>query len=226
MRINKLIAERTGLSRRKADELVGTRAVLVNGNTTTNGYFVLPTDQVTVNGKSLPAPKKTTTIMFNKPWGYICSRDGQGNKTIYDILPSGLSQLKTIGRLDKNSSGLILLTNDGQLHHKLSHPSFNKNKVYLVCLDKPLLSTDKTQLANGIKLVDGISKLSLKKSDNTNINWVITMHEGRNRQIRRTFEHIGYRVTRLHRTQFGPYKLADLKSKSYLLVDDTTPTTS
>lgn len=208
MRINKFIALATGLSRRAADKLADSGEVLINGRPIRLGQEVTKSDTITHHGHKLRL-EKTQTIMLNKPVGYICSRNGQGGKTIYDILPTKFSSLKPVGRLDKDSSGLLLLTNDGQLAQQLTHPKYKKQKVYDAELDKPLTDKDKTSVEQGIKVEDYISKLQLNGHGK---NWTITMFQGKNRQIRRTFEQLGYQVTSLHRTHFGPYSLNGLES--------------
>jgi 23S rRNA pseudouridine2605 synthase len=151
--------------------------------------------------------------MLNKPVGYVCSRNGQGSKTVYDLLPPEYQQLKTVGRLDKDSSGLLLLTNDGQLAQELTHPSQQKRKVYEVTLDKPLQPLHRQMISDhGVSLEDGPSKLELERQhDGDDTKWIVTMHEGRNRQIRRTFAALGYEVIQLHRTKFGNYQLGTLQ---------------
>ena len=213
MRLNKYIAQGTGISRRAADSAIEAGRVLVNGQRPSQGYDVQDADTVTLDRRPITPNVKTITIMLNKPPGYVCSRDGQGSKTVYDLLPPEYQNLKTIGRLDKNSSGLLLLTNDGQLAYELTHPKFQKTKVYKIALNKQLLLEDHAQIDVGVMLDDGISKLQLEpinKGDNS--NWKVTMFEGRNRQIRRTFDAIGYNVVKLHRTHFGPYQLESLPS--------------
>lgn len=212
MRLNKYIALSTGLSRRAADEAIAQNRVLVNDVLPTPGQQVADGDQVTLDSRPVAPSGKPITIMLNKPAGYVCSREGQGNRTVYDLLPAEFHDLKTVGRLDKDSSGLLLLTTDGQLHHELTHPSFQKNKIYEVGLDKALQPLHRQMISDhGITLEDGVSKLQLDRvSDGDDTQWTVTMHEGRNRQIRRTFESLGYSVTRLHRTQFGTYSLGDL----------------
>jgi pseudouridine synthase len=213
-RINKFVAQATGLSRRHADKLIEEGMVSINGVLAEPGLLVGPSDNVILQGKLLNLETITQTIMLNKPVGYVCSRAGQGSKTIYDLLPKEYGKLKPVGRLDKYSSGLILLTNDGQLANQLTHPKFNKQKVYLVQLDKPLSQNDLQQMNNGIKLDDGISHLALKQLSDAK-SWQVTMSEGRNRQIRRTFSACGYKIAALHRTKFGPYSLDNLASKQF-----------
>jgi 23S rRNA pseudouridine2605 synthase len=214
MRINKYVAQATGLSRRAADSAIAAGQVLVNGVTPDVGYQVQPDDSVTLNGKFI-RPTAVQTIMLNKPVGYVCSRDGQGSKTIYDLLPPELHQLKTIGRLDKDSSGLILLTNNGELANQLTHPRYAKEKVYEISLNRSLEPNDKDQIEQGVKLEDGVSKLALK---GTGTDWIVTMSEGKNRQIRRTFSAQDYTVKKLHRTRFGEYYLGSLKPGQTLIL--------
>lgn len=214
MRINKYIASSTELSRRAADAAIAAGRVLVNGQPPEPGQDITDADVVTLDNRAITPTVKTITVMFNKPPGIVVSRDGQGAETIYDLLPSEYRQLNPIGRLDKYSSGLLLLTNDGQLHQELTHPSHQKVKVYEVFLDKPLQPLHRQMVSDhGLTLEDGVSKLQLDRMrEGDDIAWQVTMHEGRNRQIRRTFEALGYRVTHLHRTHFGPYTLGGLKS--------------
>jgi 23S rRNA pseudouridine2605 synthase len=216
MRLNKYIAQATGLSRRAADIAIEKGRILVNGQMPSLGYEVADTDRVTLDSRPITPSVKTTTIMLNKPPDYVCSRDGQGSKTVYDLLPEDYRPLKTVGRLDKDSSGLLLLTNDGQLAYELTHPKFHKTKVYKIALNKPLTLEDAAKISGGVMLEDGASKLQLEpinKGDTS--NWKVTMHEGRNRQIRRTFEALGYTLPKLHRTQFGPYQLESLPSGKF-----------
>lgn len=214
MRLNKYIASSSFLSRRKADEAIAEGRVTVNGAVPLQGQDITNTDVVTLDGRPIAPDANTITIMFNKPPGVVVSRDGQGAQTIYDILPPEYQQLNPIGRLDKYSSGLLLLTNDGNLAHELTHPSKQKVKIYEILLDKPLQPLHQQMISDhGLTLEDGLSKFPLERQiEGDDIAWIVTMHEGRNRQIRRTFEALGYRVTHLHRTQFGPYVLDRLAS--------------
>ena len=129
MRINKFVALATGMSRRTADQAIAEGRVAVNGRPPTAGQQVTDEDQINLDGQTLQKPA-ATTIMMNKPVGYVVSRDGQGSQTIYDLLPEEYQGLKPIGRLDKDSSGLLLLTNDGTLAQELTHPKYHKQKVY------------------------------------------------------------------------------------------------
>lgn len=218
MRLNKYLALATGMSRRAADNAIAHGQVLVNGQPASLGGQVSEKDSVSLNGTTIAPPPETQTIMINKPAGYVCSRDGQGSQTVYDLLPEEFHQLKPVGRLDKDSSGLLLLTNDGTLAYELTHPSFQKEKRYQIRLDHDLSNTDlKTITKTGVSLDDGPSKLGLEQAGD-DVHWNVTMHEGRNRQIRRTFEALGYKVAELHRTHFGDYALDTLSEGAHKLV--------
>ena len=208
MRINKFIAQATGLSRRASDHAILEGRVTVNGRSVLAGTDVGAKDEVRLDSRPLALPGQPTTIMLNKPAGYVCSRVGQGSKTIYDLLPTGLHRLKPVGRLDKDSSGLLLLTDDGTLADRLTHPRYAKEKLYGIRLDKPLAPAARTQAERGVELEDGLSRLKIEDVHGTRLT--ARLSEGRNRQIRRTFAVLGYEVRELHRTKFGPYELGDL----------------
>lgn len=210
MRINAYIARSTGLSRREADNLVETGKVKVGNQTAMNGSKIIDGDKVFIDGKEIK-PLLFELIMLNKPTGYVVSRRGQGAKTIYELLPTNLRHLKPIGRLDKNSTGLLLLTNDGKLAQELSHPKYNKTKIYQVKLNHPLEPVDKHKIENGVMLDDGLSRLAVSYTSRDRQSLKVVMNEGRNRQIRRTFKAVGYEIQRLHRTNFGNYALGPLR---------------
>ena len=213
MRLNKFIALSLGVSRRKADELIEQGKILVNGDRAALGRQISQSDTVLYNSRELHIqPKKL--ILLHKPVGYLCSRASQGGiPTIYELLPTSLHHLKPVGRLDKDSSGLILLTNDGDFAHQMTHPSFYKIKRYLVTLDQPLQPLHRQMINDfGVQLPDGPSRLTLERQhDGDDRRWIVQMSEGRNRQIRRTFAALGYTVTKLHRTDFGNYSIGEIK---------------
>lgn len=209
MRINRYVASATDLSRRAADAAITAGRVSINDSAANTGGQVSEGDIVKLDGKVLAQRASHTTIMLNKPVGYVCSRNGQGSKTIYELLPSEYQHLQPVGRLDKDSSGLLVLTDDGELANELTHPRYHKTKVYKVTLDKPLEPLHQQMISDkGILLEDGLSRFEIQREPN---HLVITMHEGRNRQIRRTFESLGNKVKTLHRTQFGEYNIGALK---------------
>jgi len=216
MRINKYVAHTTGLSRRAADKAIEQGKVQINDRPAGLGDDVNPDDKVTLDSRPI-TPAVKTTLILNKPIRYVTSRDGQGAKTIYELIPEKYHSLKPAGRLDKDSSGLLLLTNDGGLANQLTHPRYAKTKIYEIELDRPLEPLHQQMISDrGIGLEDGLSKFSLHKLSSDK-DWRVTMAEGRNRQIRRTFDALGYRVTKLHRTQFGSYSLNGLSSGKILI---------
>ena len=218
IRLNKFLAERVGLSRREADVAIERGMVTVNGEVAKIGARVVAGDVVKYEGRSVDFEKEFSYVAFNKPVGYVCSRRAQGDApTIYELLPEGMRSLKTVGRLDKDSSGLILLTDDGDFALAMTHPRFYKDKVYEVKLDRELEPLHQQEIAEfGVMLPDGLSKLGLTRlSDQSRAEWRVLMHEGRNRQIRRTFEALGYRVVGLHRIQFGKYMLSGLEEGKF-----------
>ena len=222
IRLNKFLAEKVGLSRREADNLIVDGKVLVNQQPAVLGARISETDEIICDGKIISTKKpEYIYLMLNKPVGYVSSRKAQGEvPTLYELLPEKYQKLKTVGRLDKNSSGLILLTNDGDFAFKHTHPKFYKLKTYLVELDQTLAPLHQQEISDfGIHLEDGLSKLFLTKLDEDRLKWQVEMGEGRNRQIRRTFAALGYKVVKLHRIEFGHYQLGDLKTGEFKLVE-------
>lgn len=243
MRLNKFLAENLGLSRREADDAIAAGKVKIDDRTAVLGDRIDNNSKVCYNGSIVPVSGHTY-VAFNKPVGYVCSRKRQGDaETIYVLLPEKYQNLKTVGRLDKDSSGLILLTNDGDFAFQMTHPKFVKTKIYEVELDHDLEPLHQQMIADfGIQLKDGYSRLGLERIGNAGTerngaeqsgakrsgvsgtggsgeggsqnagrqHWRVTMNEGRNRQIRRTFGALGYTVTGLHRTDFGKYHLDGL----------------
>jgi 23S rRNA pseudouridine2605 synthase len=220
-RLNKYIALQLGISRREADNLIEYDHVRINDEHVTLGARFETGDTITVKGQPLDDTTDFAYIAMNKPTNYVCSRRQQGEtQTIYSILPEQYHALKPVGRLDKDSSGLILLTNDGDFAYQMTHPKFYKTKKYEVSLDAELAPLHQQMISDyGITLDDGPSKLSLERTDESRQNWIVTMHEGRNRQIRRTFSSLGYTVTRLHRTDFGHYSLGDIQLGQFSITE-------
>ena len=211
-RLNKYIATNFGVSRREADLLIQQGKVMINGTKAEIGQRVEDGDKVTISGKNV-AEQKLIYLALNKPVGYVCSRKRQGDTpTIFELLPEKYQSLKNVGRLDRDSSGLILLTNDGDFAFQMTHPKFVKANVYEVEIDRELEPLHQQMISDfGVDLPDGRSQLGLARlSDNNRRQWQVTMSEGRNRQIRRTFDALGYKVVALHRIKFGVYELSGL----------------
>lgn len=216
LRLNKFLATNLGVSRREADNLISAGKVLVNNKPAELGARIEDNDNVVIDGKKI-ASVSLIYVALNKPAGYVCSRKRQGDTpTMYELLPEKYQSLKSVGRLDKDSSGLILLTNDGDFAFQMTHPKFIKTKIYEAHIDRELEPLHQQMIADfGVQLPDGRSQLGLEKLDDTRTFWRITMSEGRNRQIRRTFEALGYKVMALHRTNFGRYGLSGLESGQF-----------
>lgn len=220
-RLNKYLAFHLGLSRREADDLISTGKVSINDKPAELGGRVETGQVVTLFGKVVEEKASYTYLALNKPEGYVSSRKQQGdNPTLYSLLPEQYHTLKPVGRLDKDSSGLLLLTDDGDFAYQMTHPKFYKVKTYTVTLGTPLEPLHQQMISDyGVQLEDGPSKLSLERVGEDRKSWIVTMHEGRNRQIRRTFASLGYTVQKLHRTSFGPYQLESLAPGTFETID-------
>lgn len=218
-RLNKYLAFHLGLSRRESDDLIADGAVKVDDTVAILGGRVEPGQKVSVKGKPVTEKAGYTYLAMNKPVGYVSSRKQQGDSpTLYSLLPSDYHHLKPVGRLDKDSSGLLLLTDDGDFAYNMTHPKFYKVKTYIISLRTPLEPLHQQMIADyGVLLEDGPSKLSLERISEDRKDWTVTMHEGRNRQIRRTFLALGYEVVKLHRISFGPYSIADLPAGKFIV---------
>ncbi|WP_407522961.1 pseudouridine synthase [Lacibacter sp. MH-610] len=208
MPLNKFLAHCGVCSRRDAVALIKEEKVKVNGAVITEpGHKVTDKDEVKFNGKRIYVQKELVYILLNKPKDYITtSEDPQGRKTIMDLMKGVATQrIYPVGRLDRNTTGVLLLTNDGELTQKLSHPSYQVKKVYEVTLDKPLEKADFEQLLKGVVLEDGfIAPDALGYADPKNKKVVgIEIHSGRNRIVRRMFEFLGYDVKGLDRVLFA-----------------------
>ena len=246
IRLNKFLAERLGLSRREADDVISAGRVTIDGAIAKLGARIDKNSRVCYNRNIVPFDAEYLYLAFNKPIGYVCSRRAQGiAPTLYELLPPEYQKLKTVGRLDKDSSGLILLTNDGDFAFQMTHPKFHKEKVYEIQLDRPLEPLHQQMISDyGVMLDDGPSKFTvvtltgdgpgggppkcLRKQNFgggegpagpvERKHFIVILSEGRNRQIRRTFAALGYKVINLHRIQFGKYQLSGLKPGKYVII--------
>ncbi|MFC1600357.1 pseudouridine synthase [Patescibacteria group bacterium] len=219
MRIQRFIALNSAYSRRTAEKLIDEGSVKLNGKIVTEqGVKVEPGDSVKVNNKLIQAAKETVTIMLNKPAGYVTTKkDELDRKTVMDLIP--YKDLVPVGRLDKDTEGLLLFTNDGDLAYNLTHPKFEHEKEYEVRLRDPLSIEDKEKLEQGVRF-DGrrtapsrITKLKGKECN-------ITIHEGRKRQIRRMFEVVGNKVIYLKRIRIGKVKLGNLQKGNFKIINN------
>ncbi len=214
-RLNKYIASAGICSRRKADELIEAGVVMVNGKKVTElGFSVQPKDKVFVEGK-LIHPVKHEYYRFYKPAGYITTSDDEkGRRTIYDLLPETLHKLKPVGRLDRESTGLIILTNDGDLINELTHPSAKVPKLYRVSINGKITQNDIDKMYKGIEIEPGkiaYAQVDVLEIDNSSTTMEILLHQGLNRQIRKMFEFLGFEVVSLKRIQHATITLEGLK---------------
>jgi 23S rRNA pseudouridine2605 synthase len=208
MPLNKYIAHAGTCGRREAAELVKSGHITVNGDTVLEpGYKVQYKDVVRLKGKVLQLQVTPVYILLNKPKDYICTaNDPEGRKTVLDIIKNATTQrMFPVGRLDRNTTGVLILTNDGDLAQKLTHPSYEIKKIYEVTLDKPVTKADMESIAAGVELEDGfIAADAVSYLSNTSKNVIgIEIHSGRNRIVRRIFEHLGYDVRHLDRVMFA-----------------------
>lgn len=206
MRLNRYIANAGVCSRREADQLITDGKVKVNGEVVTElGRKVLMTDKVQYGGKVLTA-EKLQYVLLNKPNDFITTvTDPQGRNTVMSLVKTACEErIYPVGRLDRNTTGLLLFTNDGDLAKKLTHPSYRIKKIYQVTLDKPIANQDFDDILKGVKLDDGMAvpdEMAVVSEDKTVLG--IEIHIGRNRIVRRIFEHMGYKVEKLDRVMFG-----------------------
>ncbi len=215
IRLNKFLADAGVCSRREADKLIEAGTVTVNGKVVTQlGTKVKRTDKVVYGGQLLRA-EKLQYILLNKPKGYITtSEDPHDRKIVMSLVQNACSErIYPVGRLDRNTTGLLLFTNDGDLAKKLTHPKHGVKKLYHVVLDKPLTKNHLLEIAAGLKLEDGEiipDKIAydLKSGDKREVG--IELHSGRNRIVRRVFEHLGYKVVKLDRVMFASLTKKDI----------------
>ncbi|MDR0907714.1 MAG: rRNA pseudouridine synthase [Rikenellaceae bacterium] len=224
LRLNRFIAMSGQCSRREADEFIQAGDVTVNGEVvTTLGTKISPTDTITFKGQPISSEKKVY-ILMNKPKGFVTSIDDpHAEKTVMDIVKNACTErIYPVGRLDKSSVGVLLLTNDGDLTERLTHPSHNKRKVYQVTLDAPLTNFDLSRAREGIDLDDGIiipDAVDFVKPDNRK-EVGIEIHSGRNRIVRRIFEELGYGVHKLDRVYFAGLTKKNLKRGQWRFLTD------
>jgi len=212
-RIQKLIA-RSGLcSRRKAEELIAKGQVTVNNKSVKLGDKATTQDTIKIDDKQIKLPEEKIYIALNKPTGYTTTnKDKFAKKKIIDLIDIP-QRIFPVGRLDKNTEGLIFLTNDGEWANKITHPKFEKEKEYYVELNKSLNKDTLNKINKGFMLEDGHIKPKVKLIKNNSCSIII--HEGRNRIVRRIFKNFGYEVVRLVRIRIGKFKLGDLKPRKW-----------
>ena len=214
MRLNRFISQSGVCSRREADDFILAGVVTVNGQVVTElGTKIMPTDEVRFHDEKLQG-EKNVYLVLNKPKGYVTSlEDPHADKTVMDLVRGACSErVYPVGRLDKNSLGLLLITNDGDITRQLTHPSYHKKKIYQVTLDKPLTRADMDSLTEGITLEDGdifADEVAYASEDKRTVG--VEIHSGRNRIVRRMFEHLGYTVQKLDRVYYAGLTKKNLK---------------
>ena len=226
MRIHKFMSLAGIAARRASEDLVLQKKVQINGHIARIGEIVDPEHyKVTVGGKEVQAPTEYVYYLLHKPRQVVSTaKDPEGRRTVTSLIPGG-TRLYPVGRLDYDSEGLMLLTNDGELAHHLTHPSFEVEKTYRVLVKGVLPDKSVGYLEQGVTIEGGKTapaKVTIVERQEHNTWFDITIHEGRNRQIRKMCEAVGYPCLRLIRTRLGPYELGDLASGQYKQV--TAPT--
>lgn len=228
-RLQKVIAQAGIASRRHAEQMILDGRVQVNGEKVVAlGTKVLPEDRILVDGREINATRETHDYyLLHKPTAYITSaKDPQGRRTVMDLMLKVKQRVYPVGRLDYDTSGLLVLTNDGELAHRLMHPSYGVEKTYQVEVEGTVPPQALLRLEKGIELEDGKTapaqvRVISRKGQGSFQRLEITIHEGRNRQVRRMFEAIGYPVVTLKRIRFGPLQLeADLSMGKYRSLTD------
>ncbi|MCF8349321.1 MAG: rRNA pseudouridine synthase [Bacteroidales bacterium] len=225
IRLNKYLADAGICSRREADRLIASGVVEINGKVITElGTKVGPGDQVRYGGESLKR-EKLQYVLLNKPKGFIStSDDPQERKTVMHLVENACKErIYSVGRLDRNTTGLLLFTNDGDLAKKLTHPKHGVRKLYHVTLDKPISKNDLIQILQGVELEDGVvkpDKLEWVESVSAKNEVGIELHSGKNRIVRRIFEHLGYQVVKLDRVVFAGLTKKDLPRGKWRLLTE------
>lgn len=214
-RLNKYLAHCGIASRRACADIIKAGEVRVDGQVVTDiGFRVPPRSIVTYKGKVVKPESKKVYLLLNKPKNYITtSKDERGRKTVMDLIPERIeARVYPVGRLDRATTGLLVLTNDGDLAKKLSHPSHRVKKIYQLVLDRKISKRDLEQIRQGIELDDGVAEVDwiqqTEGKDPTALS--LEIHSGKNRVIRRIFEHLGYEVKRLDRVYFAGLTKKDL----------------
>lgn len=213
VRLNRYIAQSGLCSRREADSLISTGQITVNGKVVDQMGYLVKKDDVVKYGKRLLNREKLVYLLLNKPKDFITTtEDPDERKTVMNLVATACKErIYPVGRLDRNTTGLLLLTNDGELSEKLMHPSHNIKKIYQVDLDKPLSAADEAAIRAGVELEDGLApvdELEVLSKDRDIVG--LSIHLGRNRIVRRIFEHLGYKVVRLDRVMYAGLTKKDL----------------
>ena len=224
MRLNKFLS-RCGLdSRRRCDDIIKNKKISINGSIVTDfSYQVQKNDVVIYNGKFLEIEEKSLVYILNKPKGFICtSKDTHNRLKVIDLIDTNI-KLFTVGRLDRDTTGIILLTNDGDISNKLTHPKYNKEKKYYVKTKGRIENIFLDKIKNGYRLKDGTkvkANIKLLSYSGNIFEWDIVLKEGKNREIKRIFSNFDSKVTLIHRYSFCGIELNNLKNGKYRKMSD------
>lgn len=229
VRLNKYLTLCGLGSRRKVEELIISGAVEINGSVVTNLATIIDsdTDRVSCNGQSLNAVEKNYYIILNKPRGYVTTlQDEKGRATVMELIPERFVKagVMPVGRLDMDTEGLLILTNDGDLAYRLTRPSFKVTKEYIVDLDKPIEEIDRQRIEKGffvhqIKVKTGAATVTVLGKSGYTVKMIIS--EGKKRQIRYSFKNLGYKVVKLKRIAYGPLTLGRMNRGEYRLLKES-----
>lgn len=222
-RLNKYLADCGVGSRRECDRLIDEGVVKVNGKVATLGCMVSDSDNITVNGKRVGDKQKLCYIMLHKPKGYVTTvKDDLSRKTVMDLVDTKL-RLYPVGRLDYDTEGLLILTNDGDLANRLTHPRNEVNKKYICRISGTLQESERAQMERGV-IIDGVktapAKVKILEKDQHHTRCEVTIHEGRNRQVKKMFEAVGKEVEFLKRVAVGDLRLGGLERGKYRYLND------
>lgn len=217
IRLNKYISDSGYCSRRKADEFIASGAVKVNKSIIIDlGTKISPDAQVTVNGNPISPEPRHKYLVLNKPKDFLTTTsDDLGRKTVMELIPND-TRLFPVGRLDRNTTGVLLFTNDGEMANRLMHPSYEIERIYVAGLDKDISLDDAKKIAEGVDLEEGKTspcEVFVTPQDHSEVT--ISLHEGRNREVRRMFEFFGYKVKKLHRKYYANLDVSGMKRGEY-----------
>lgn len=216
MRINKYIANSGFCSRREADRLIDEKRVLLNEKLADKGSIVEKNDVVKIDGRIIKLEINKVYLILNKPIGYTTTlRDKFAERLVLELISDINERIYPIGRLDKNSEGLLLFTNDGEIAYRLTHPNHDVEKEYIVTVDKPVKEIDLKNLSSGVVIDGRITRKARFEYVKDKLEIRVFLKEGRNRQIRKMFKSLGYNVLSLKRLSFGEISLGSLKLGEY-----------
>jgi pseudouridine synthase len=220
MRLIRYLATASVASRRKSEAVIRGGQVEVNGETERNPFRILSAvDSVAVNGETISIPSERTVLLLHKPAGVITTvSDTHGRKTVMDLIPATDRRLFPVGRLDKETTGILLLTDDGDLAYRLTHPKFEVDKIYEAAIDRRLTEAEKLSIASGINIGEGEighAEVVGQQTGSGNVKITLKLHHGKKREVRRILKAVGVRVRQLHRSVFAGISLGNLKAGEF-----------